>query len=138
VYQTSDTHPPAWLAVGVLTTKTASNGWSCFLALFHCVQGLAVKYLGSSCQADVCELGCTGQHQFYRARILQPRAVPDPTNSSSSSADAASLAASLSQAEAATSGRPVLLILDLHPRLRAGSLQELLQVETAEPLQVGL
>lgn len=95
---------------------------------------MAVKYLGSNCQADVCEADCAGQHQFYRARILQPRAVPDP--SSSSSADATSLAASLSQAEAATSGRPVLLILDLHPHLRSGSLQELLQVETAERLQV--
>jgi hypothetical protein len=101
------------------------------------MQGLAVKYLGSSCQADVCEAGCAGQHQFYRARILQPRAVSTPSSSSNSSGDDASLAASLSQAEAATSGRPVLLILDLHPRLRAGSLQELLQVETAEQLQVG-
>lgn len=81
---------------------------------------------------------CPGPHQFYRARILPPRALPDPTSSSANDASAAAdLAASLAQAQAATSGRPVLLILDLHPRLRSRSLEGLVQLPTAEQLQVG-
>jgi hypothetical protein len=99
-----------------------------------------VKYLGSSCQQEVCEGTCPGPHQFYRARILPPRALldPDPTAShASDTAAAADLAASLVQAQAATSGRPVLLILDLHPRLRCRSLEGLMQLPTAEQLQVG-
>lgn len=95
---------------------------------------MAVKYLGSSCQFEVCEAGCPGQHEFYRARILPPRVVPEEPASSSCSAE---LAASLAQAHAAASGRPVLLILDLHPRLRSHSLEGLMQIDTPEQLQVG-
>lgn len=100
---------------------------------------MAVKYLGSSCQREVCEAGCPGQHQFYRACILPPRALPEPQPGSSSGAgsSAADLAASLAQAHAASSGRPILLILDLHRRLRSHSLEGLLQINTPEQLQVG-
>jgi len=97
------------------------------------LQGMAVKYLGSSCQFEVCEAGCPGQHEFYRARILPPRVVPQGPAGSSCSAE---LAASLAQAHAAASGRPVLLILDLHPRLRSHSLEGLMQINTPEQLQV--
>lgn len=96
----------------------------------RCPQGMAVKYLGSSCQHEVCEAGCPGQHQFYRACVLPPRALPEPGSSS------ADLAARLAQAHAASSGRPILLILDLHPRLRSDSLEGLLQIATPEQLQV--
>lgn len=103
----------------------------------HCSQGKAVKYLGSTCQSEVCEANCPGQHQFYRARILPPRALPDPGSSTAAlGAGDAELAASLVQAHAATTGRPVLLILDLHPGLRSRSLEGLLQIPEAEQLQV--
>lgn len=96
---------------------------------------MAVKYLGSSCKPEVCEQDCPGQHQFYRARILPPRAVPDP-GSCTAAAGGPDLAASVAQAQTATSGRPVLLILDLHSRLRSRSLEGMLQIPTAEQLQV--
>lgn len=113
-----------------------------FLHLFPCCgQGMAVKYLGSSCQPEVCDADCPGQHQFYRACVLPPRALPEPqpgsSNASSDGSSAADLAASLAQAHAASSGRATLLILDLHKRLRSHSLEKLLQIETPEQLQVG-
>jgi hypothetical protein len=95
---------------------------------------MAVKFLGSSCQPELCEVDCRSQHQqHYRARILPPS-----LNSSSTGGSAegeADTAGSLAQAHAALTGRPVLLILDLHPRLRAGSLQELLSLDPQQ-LQV--
>lgn len=94
------------------------------------LQGMPVKYLGSSCQYEVCEYGCAGQHQFYRARVLPPRALPEPDSSYD-----ADLATSLAQAHAAASGRPVLLILDLHPRLMCPTLEALLHITTPEQLQ---
>lgn len=116
---------------------------------------MAVKYLGSECNLDVCDYQCPGQHQFYRARILPPRAVPEPeapttaphTNPDSgtttdgggnSASTSSSLRESLVQAEAAASGRPVLLILDLHSQLRVHSLEEMMGIQTPEQLQVGV
>jgi hypothetical protein len=116
------------------STASASKQATADAALLFKLQGMAVKYLGSNCQSDICEQGCHGKHQFYKARILPPRAVPEP--GSLAGAGGADLAASLAQAQTAITGRPVLLILDLHSRLRSRSLEDMLRLPTAEELQV--
>ncbi|KAF8072858.1 hypothetical protein HT031_000518 [Scenedesmus sp. PABB004] len=92
-------------------------------------QGVAVKALGAACQPELCEASCTGGHAHYRARVLPPPRPPP-------GAGDAAAAAAAEQAAAAARGRPVLLMLDLHPRLRVGRLAALLELGAAQ-LQVG-
>lgn len=94
-------------------------------------QGRAIKYLGSSCHPDVCDDGCSSDHQFYRARVMPPQLPQQGQPSLPGQAEA------ISQAHAAASGRPVLLILDLHTRLRCSGFAQMLQM-AAEQLQVGV
>ncbi|WIA08934.1 hypothetical protein OEZ85_008351 [Tetradesmus obliquus] len=94
-------------------------------------EGRAIKYLGSSCHPDVCDDGCSANHQFYRARVMPPQLPQQGQPSLPGQAEA------ISQAHAAASGRPVLLILDLHARLRCSSFAQMLQL-AAEQLQVGV
>ncbi|WIA29006.1 hypothetical protein OEZ86_011523 [Tetradesmus obliquus] len=91
-------------------------------------EGRAIKYLGSSCHPDVCDDGCSSDHQFYRARVMPPQLPQQGQPSLPGQAEA------ISQAHAAASGRPVLLILDLHTRLRCSGFAQMLQM-AAEQLQ---
>lgn len=91
--------------------------------------------MAASVVFDLLQADCPGNHQFYRARIIPPQ-LPDQL---SGAVHAGSLteeqASFLSHAHAATSGRPALLILDLHPRLRCSTFQSMLHL-SPDSLQV--
>lgn len=91
------------------------------------LQGRVLQYLGTSCQPELCEGSCPGAHQHYRAGVVPPQ-LPDTAHIESLGAHDA--AAGIAQAQAAATGRPVRLILDLHPRLRCQNFTDMLGLNT--------
>jgi hypothetical protein len=94
--------------------------------------GRAVRYLGSACQPELCEVDCAGGHAHYRARVLPPPPPARGLPAAMGDDEAAAADAAAAIAHAAVSGRPVVLILDLHPRLQCATFTQLLSLSAPQ------